>query len=60
MPTPLFSSLDGTINGYFSFSRASAWVLRITMTRVAGKLFDDANYNSTSYNRGFITVWYEV
>jgi hypothetical protein len=60
MPTPLFSSSDGTINGYFSFARASTWVLRITMTRVAGKLFDSVGFNDTSYNRGTITIWYEA
>lgn len=30
----------------------------IILYRVTGQLFDNANYDSTSYNRGWITIWY--
>ncbi len=31
----------------------------VVMTRIViGGLFDSANFNATSYNRGWITVWY--
>ena len=31
----------------------------ILMFRSASGLFDNANYNSTSFNRGWITIWYK-
>lgn len=32
----------------------------ITLCRGTGGLFDSADFDSTSYNRGWITLWYEV
>ena len=31
---------------------------QFVLTRVAGGIFDDTVFNATSYNRGWITVWY--
>ena len=32
----------------------------IVLTRAGGGSFDGVNYNATSYNRGWVTIWYEV
>lgn len=32
----------------------------VNLTRDAGGLFDDPAFNDTSYNRGWVTIWYEV
>jgi hypothetical protein len=31
----------------------------ITLSRKAGGLFDSVNYDSTSYNRGWVMIWYK-
>jgi len=31
----------------------------VQMERRNGTHFDGANFNATSYNRGWITIWYE-
>lgn len=45
----LLSNGDGTI--YFTGSSVS-------LNRVAAGSFDSTNYDSTSYNRGWVTIWY--
>lgn len=42
---------------------AQGWVslidsVYISIDRLTGGLFDNANYNETSYNRGYITIWH--
>lgn len=37
---------------------AAAGATQITLSREAGGIFDNTNYDSTSYNRGFITITY--
>ena len=32
----------------------------ITLERVAGGKFDGANFNATSYNRGWVMIWYSA
>lgn len=32
----------------------------IVLSRVIGGIFDDASFNATSFNRGFVTITYEV
>ena len=32
---------------------------RILLTRLTGEFFDSINFDSTSYNRGWVTIWYE-
>jgi len=44
---------DGA-DGYWRSSTASY----IYLVRTASGLFDSANFNSTSYNRGWVTIWY--
>ena len=48
--------VDGLLQGgYRSFSADL-----LQLYRRVGGLFDNADFNSTSYNRGWITIWYEV
>ena len=49
------SVVDGTCNGGIDFDGTN-----VNLTRVNSGLFDSANYNSTSFNRGWITIQYRA
>lgn len=44
---------SGVVNGAIEWN-----VTNVVLSRTAGGTFDAATYNSTSYNRGFITIEY--
>jgi hypothetical protein len=47
--------------GYFGDNPGGAWYWNATIIKLGrylGGNFDNADYNSTSYNRGWITIWY--
>ncbi len=48
----------GTSNAWGGYGGISA--TNIVLTRLTGGPFDSVNYGSTSYNRGFVTIQYEV
>lgn len=39
---------------------ASAGSTNITLARTASGVYDNGNYDSTSYNRGWVFIWYSV
>ncbi len=54
-----FNSAAGVAQG--SIGSIEGIVLKsITLSRTTGGTFDTTNYNATSFNRGFITIEYEV
>jgi len=56
---PIYSFANTTDPGLLSGGVTTIDATNITLARRAGGQFDSANYNDTSYNRGWITVWYE-
>lgn len=50
---PLNHNPSTGISGYYL-----ADATNVIMSRVAGGFFDNASYDATSYNRGWITIWY--
>jgi hypothetical protein len=61
-PTGIYYPLDGTgltggtvtpQGGVQSWSASG-----ITLNRLTGGMFDDTNFETTSYNRGYVIVWY--
>ena len=51
---PLNHDPNGTgVEGFFSFSAGY-----VVLTRIGGGLFDSTAFDSTSFNRGYITIWY--
>jgi hypothetical protein len=49
---------DATGDSFGGINLASS--ANISLRRHTGGVFDSTNFNSTSYNRGWITIWYEV
>lgn len=56
-----YYSLDYTEStGLNGFALSSITSTNITLKRMVGGVFDSATFDSTSYNRGWITIWYEA
>lgn len=51
---PLGFVFSGTIAGFFSGISGST----IQLNRTTGGAFDNVSFDSTSYNRGWVTIWY--
>ena len=57
---------DGTISSLERDDGSGAggqWAgaaVNINLVRLLGGFFDDTSFNSTSYNRGWVTIWYAV
>ncbi len=39
---------------------ASINATNVNLSRVAGGAYDSTNFNATSYNRGFVKLWFKV
>ncbi len=49
------SSVTGHVSGYWRIATGT-----FELNRLTGEQFDHTNYDDTGYNRGWITVWYEL
>ena len=47
---------DNIVSGYYT----NIGVTNMLLVAISGGIFDNINYNQTSYNRGWITITYEV
>ena len=59
----LSSLPSGIATGTGAEIEAEAWIVQantadVIMRRLTGGIFDGVNYDSTSFNRGWITIWY--
>lgn len=52
---PLFTVISGTEAGIYDWDDTN-----VTLTRITGGYYDSPNYDSTSFNRGFITIIEEI
>jgi hypothetical protein len=52
---PLDFAQAGDPNGFVSISATT-----VDLTRIESGIFDSASYDSTSFNRGWIILWYEA
>ena len=52
--------LVSTVNGDTVGGVSAITETIINLSRVTGGYFDNADFNSTSYNRGWVTAWYEA
>lgn len=52
-----FSAATGLIQGS-AFPRQPAYVPDMLLSRLTAGIFDDAAFNATSYNRGWVTIGY--
>lgn len=50
------SALNGEMQGYISTALSTT----IKLMRLTGGDFDNSVFDSTSFNRGYITIWYKV
>ena len=57
-PDGIASALDTSIGPQVFIYTVSATAIGIH--RVTGSSFDSTSYDSTAYNRGWVTIWYEV
>ena len=57
-----YRPLDSQAGAGLAATGAITNILTATMglVRTTGEKFDATTYNSTSYNRGWATVWYEI
>lgn len=58
--TIFFDSDSSTSGGSASDLNMFVDTTNVTLNRVVGSGFDNTLFDSTSYNRGFITIWYTV
>lgn len=55
-----FTGVGANVTGQVQLTAFVANSSTIQVERFTGGAFDSANFDSTSYNRGWITVWYEA
>jgi hypothetical protein len=55
-----FDSTSFIADGYVEWTYSSGGVANIRLRRRTGGYFDAANYSTTSFNRGYITILYEA
>ena len=53
-PIELWDTIAGVAGGSWSIS-----ALNIVVARTAASFFDSADFDDTTINRGYITIWYE-
>lgn len=58
-PSPNMRTTPGQLDIGFHFA-LDVPPEQIQIDRVTGSIFDSTNFDSTSYNRGWVTIWYEA
>jgi len=55
----LYMTINLTFNGAVQGSADTYDGTSVILNRLSGGAFDSDTFDSTSYNRGYITIWYE-
>lgn len=56
-PLVVLDASGANVGGGFTLSAGT--MAEVVLTRVTGGNYDSSDYDATSYNRGWITIWYE-
>lgn len=56
----VFYPIHYTLSGASVSGRTAVNTINVVISRAEAGFFDNTNFNSTSYNRGWITIWYKA